>query len=148
MCKNKNFPINFHLYLGLIYISLKKTFKTKLQQIFFIILLVLSCTKEEENDTNFYTGKLVKKGICSNLVIEVMDDNFPKDLIEILWIDDFSGISYNNVFALENFCEFPISISEGETFRFRINNDPNLNCAQCLAYTPMPKKYLSISVID
>ena len=54
----------------------------KLQQIFFIILLVLSCTKEEENDTNFYTGKLVKEGICSNLVIEVMDDNFPKDLIE------------------------------------------------------------------
>jgi len=120
----------------------------KIRQIFFIFLLILSCTKESENDTNFYTGKLVKEGICSNLVVEVMDDNFPKDLIEISWIDEFSGISYNNVFGIENFCEFPNSISEGETFRFRINNNQNLNCAQCLAYTPMPKKYLSISVID
>ena len=51
-------------------------------------------------------------------------------------------------FGIENFCEFPNSISEGETFRFRINNNQNLNCAQCLAYTPMPKKYLSISVVD
>ena len=120
----------------------------KIRQIFFIILLILSCTKESENDTNFYTGKLVKEGICSNLVVEVMDDNFPKDLIEISWIDEFSGISYNNVFGIENFCEFPNSISEGETFTFRINNNQNLNCAQCLAYTPMPKKYLSISVVD
>jgi len=118
----------------------------KLQKFFFIILLVFSCTKDEENDSIYYTGKLVKEGICSNLVIEVMDDNFPKDLIEISWADEFSGISYNNVFGLENFCDFPNSISEGETFRYRIDNDPNLNCAQCLAYTPMPKKYLSISV--
>ena len=120
----------------------------KLQPIFLITLLVLSCTKEEENNIIFYTGKLVKEGICSNLVIEVMDENFPNDLIEISWIDEFSGISYNNVFGIENFCEFPNSISEGETFRFRINNNQNLNCAQCLAYTPMPKKYLSISVVD
>ena len=120
----------------------------KIRQIFFIILLILSCTKESENDTNFYTGKLVKVGICANFVVEVMDDNFPKDLIETSWIDEFSGISYNNVFGIENFCEFPNSISEGETFRFRINNNQNLNCAQCLAYTPMPKKYLSISVVD
>ena len=120
----------------------------KIQQIFFIILLILSCTKEPENSTNFYTGKLVKEGICSNLVVQVIDDNFPKDLIEISWVDEFSGISYNNVFGIENFCEFPNSISEGETFRFRINYNSNLNCAQCLAYTPMPKKYLSISVVD
>jgi len=120
----------------------------KIRQIFFIILLILSCTKESENDTNFYTGKLVKVGTCAIFVVEVMDDNFPKDLIEISWIDEFSGISYNNVFGIENFCEFPNSISEGETFRFRINNNQNLNCAQCLAYTPMPKKYLSISVVD
>tara|TARA_B100000035_G_C20598646_1_gene378651 strand:+ start:34 stop:405 length:372 start_codon:yes stop_codon:yes gene_type:complete len=122
----------------------------KIQQILLILLLLISCNKEEENDINIYTGKLVKLSVCSNFVVEVINDNFPKDLIETSWIDEFSGITYNNVFGIGNFCEFPNSISEGETFRFRINNNPNLipNCAQCLIYTPMPTKYLNISVVD
>jgi len=120
----------------------------KIQQILLILLLLISCNKEEGIDINIYTGKLVKVSVCSNFVVEVMDDNFPKDLIETSWIDEFSGISYNNVFGIGNFCEFPNSISEGETFRFRISNNSNLNCAQCLIYTPMPTKYLNISVVD
>jgi len=116
----------------------------------FALLFLLSCSKNNpENELeNTYKGKLVVKGICMNYVIQVLDPNFDSSLIESNWINEFSDISYANVFALESICDFPEDIDEGDEFSFIIDNSKENNCAVCLAYSPTPNKYLSITVLD
>ena len=48
-----------------------------------------------------------------NYVIQVNDSDFPQQLIEKSWTDEFSNIEYNNVFTLESVCDFPEDITEG-----------------------------------
>mgnify|MGYP002007706275 CR=1 FL=1 len=97
---------------------------------------------------NIYNGKLVKKGICMNYVIQVNNKDFPKELIEEFWIDDFTSKEFSNVFALESVCDFPTNIDEGQSFKFIIDQKKDNFCAVCKAYSPVPSKYLSITVID
>lgn len=116
----------------------------------FALLFLLSCSKNN-SDTELessYKGKLVVKGICMNYVIQVLDSNFDSSLIELNWTNEFSGISFTNVFALGSVCDFPEDIDEGDEFNFIIDNFKNNNCAVCLAYSPTPNKYLSITVLD
>ena len=96
-----------------------------------------------------YTGKLVIQGVCMNYVIQVNDTDFPQELIEKNWIYEASGVAYENVFALESVCDFPEDVKEGDSFNFMVGNK-NKNedgCTVCLAYSQVPKKYLSITVI-
>jgi len=90
----------------------------------------------------------VVKGICMNYVIQVLDPDFDSSLIELNWTNEFSDISYTNVFALGSVCDFPEDIDEGDEFNFIIDNSKQNNCAVCLAYSPTPNKYLSITVLD
>ena len=116
----------------------------------FALLFLLSCSKNN-SDTELessYKGKLVVKGICMNYVIQVLDSNFDSSLIELNWTNEYSDISYTNVFALGSVCDFPEDIDEGDEFNFIIDNFKNNNCAVCLAYSPTPNKYLSITVLD
>jgi hypothetical protein len=116
----------------------------------FALLFLLSCSKNN-SDTELessYKGKLVVKGICMNYVIQVLDSDFDSSLIELNWINEFSDISYTNVFALGSVCDFPEDIDEGDEFNFIIDNSKDNNCAVCLAYSPTPNKYLSITVLD
>ena len=126
----------------------------KFQQIFLIFLLLGSCTIEEEElteeeltDNNIYTGKIVLAS-CNNFVVEVIDEDFPKDLIEITWVHEPSGVTYNNVFGNNNICQYPTDIEVGETFNFRRNYGPFPDCVACLIYSPIPKKTLNITVVD
>lgn len=116
----------------------------------FISIILFSCNDsviiEPTSDT--FLGKLVKKGICMNYVIQVNDSDFPQDLIEDKWTDESSNTKYNNVFALKSVCDFPETIEENDSFNFVIDNDKENNCAVCLAYTPVPIKSISITVID
>ena len=116
----------------------------------FALLLLLSCSKNNpENELeDTYKGKLVVKGICMNYVIQVLDPDFDSSLIELNWTNEFSDISYTNVFALGSVCDFPEDIDEGDEFSFIIDNSKENNCAVCLAYSPTPNKYLSITVLD
>jgi hypothetical protein len=117
---------------------------------FFLINLVMfffGCeteTKKTESLETCFIGKLVKKGICMNYVIEVMDENFDKNLIEINWFDDLSNQEYKNVFTLASVCDFPNDIMEGEIFNFSVLENYNQQCAVCLAYTPTPEKSINI----
>ena len=111
------------------------------------MLSIIGCDKEPISQDKTFTGTLVKQGICLNYVIQVNDIDFPQELIEKIWIDEFSDIEYKNVFALESVCDFPESIREGSSFEFIIDNKKENNCAVCLAYTPVPNKYISITVI-
>ena len=96
------------------------------------------------NLENLVRGKLVIKGICMNYVIEVLDSEFNKNLIEIIWVDEFSDKEYQNVFTLASVCDFPNDIMEGEIFNFSVLENYNEQCAVCLAYTPTPEKSLNI----
>lgn len=100
-------------------------------------------------DEKTYTGKLVLKGICMNYVIEVIDGDIDPNLIEEVWVNDMTNISYNNVFALGSRCSFPEKIKEGDTFQFSIQaDDSSDNCAICEAYSPTPTKALRIEVCN
>jgi len=116
----------------------------------FALLFLLSCSKNNSDSEleSSYKGKLVVKGICMNYVIQVLDSDFDSSLIELNWTNEFSGISFTNVFALGSVCDFPENIDEGDEFNFIIDNSKDNNCAVCLAYSPTPNKYLSITVLD
>ncbi len=107
----------------------------------------ISCD-DLNDDINAFEGKLVKKGICMNYVIQVNDSNFPNDMFEKEWTDESSNKEYKNVFRLESVCDFPESINENDTFNFIIDNDKENLCDVCYAYTPTPDKSISISVLD
>jgi len=109
------------------------------------ILVLLGCDKDEVES---FTGTLVKQGICLNYVIQVNDVDFPQELVEKNWIDEFSEIEYENVFALKSVCDFPESINEGDSFNFIIDKEKENQCAVCLAFSPVPNKSVSITVID
>ena len=115
-----------------------------------ISLILISCNDsviiEPISDT--FSGKLVKKGICMNYVIQVNDSNFPQDMIEEKWTDESSNKEYKNVFRLESICDFPESIKENDSFNFVIDNNKENLCAVCYADTPTPDKSISITVLD
>ena len=50
------------------------------------------------------------------------------------------------VFALKSVCDFPETIEQGDTFSFEIDNDKEILCPVCLAYSPVPRKSVSITV--
>ncbi len=47
-----------------------------------ILLTILSCNKDEMDQVESFSAKLVKQGMCMNYVIQVNDIDFPQDLIE------------------------------------------------------------------
>lgn len=49
-----------------------------------------------------------------NYVVQLNDIDFPQDLIEKEWTDEYSEMKYENVFALKNVCDFPETIKKGE----------------------------------
>ena len=122
---------------------------------FYLILIsfiMFSCNDDsgliKEPISNTFLGKLVKKGICMNYVIEVNESDFPQDMIEKKWTDESSNKEYKNVFRLESICDFPESIKENDSFNFVIDNDKENLCAVCYAYTPTPDKSVSITVLE
>ena len=113
----------------------------------FLIFIFFCCDKDTDKSVDLeicYSGKLVKKGICMNYVIEVLDPIPNKNLIEISWRDEFSNKEYKNVFTLGSVCDFPSHIMEGDIFNFSVLENYNQQCAVCLAYTPTPEKLLNI----
>lgn len=113
----------------------------------FLIIIFFCCDKDTDKSVDLeicYSGKLVKKGICMNYVIEVLDPIPNKNLIEISWHDEFSNKEYKNVFTLGSVCDFPSHIMEGDIFNFSVLENYNQQCAVCLAYTPTPEKLLNI----
>ena len=129
--------------------------------VFLILLLLIACGNDDDVEQDkIYTGKLVIQGVCMHYVIQVNDTDFTQELIEKNWTDEASGIEYENVFALrgngdtsESVCDFPEDIKEGDSFKFMIGHKKRLTslfneCSVCDAYSPVPKKYLSITVIE
>ncbi|MAP90398.1 hypothetical protein CMK15_02465 [Candidatus Poribacteria bacterium] len=137
-----------------------KPFNSSLILLVALTTLLMTCGDDDDVEQDkIYTGKLVIQGVCMHYVIQVNDTDFPQELIEKNWIHEASGIKYENVFSLrgnggtsESVCDFPEDIKEGDSFKFMIGHKKRLTSlfneyAVCDAYSQVPKKYLSITVI-
>lgn len=92
-------------------------------------------------------GRLEIAGICSNYTIRVLEGDPGKDAVEANWTDETTGKQYDNVFRLENPCDFPATIKQGDEFYFVIDSSSRKPCTVCMAYYPTPAKKLPIKVI-
>lgn len=102
------------------------------------LVTALSCNKE-----NFTSGCLEGKLIdafCADYIIQITDGEFDQFVADATWTDPVSGNVYQNVFRLKNYCPLQErSISNGDTFTFRISNENYVNnCVTCLAIRPGP----------
>jgi hypothetical protein len=115
------------------------------------VLAILTCVlllnlfqycspKPQAGSTACMQGKLVKRGICGQYVVQLMSE--PADGISYAkqWTDSMAQKSYENVFTVSNPCNFPASIKEGDTFNFTITSEADAPCIQCRAYTPTPSQ--------
>ncbi len=95
---------------------------------------------------NCFTGKLVKKGICGQRVIQLMSRSAEGIELARNWTDSLSRKNYENVFTVANSCDFPATVQEGDEFSFMLTRVPGSGCAQCYAYTPIPDQKNNITV--
>jgi hypothetical protein len=92
------------------------------------------------------TGKLVKKGICGQYVVELQSTGAQDVEVEKSWNDPSSATNYQNVFTVANPCDFPSTIMQGEVFTFTLVSNGTNTCGFCQAYTPTPSSRNFISL--
>lgn len=115
-----------------------------------ISLIALSkqtCNKHKAVAANCYKGRLEVKGACANYTIKILEGNLDTSLVESKWMDEQTGKSYTNVFALGSSCSFPSTLQEGDEFYFAIDSAYVQNCMVCMMYYPKPSKSLRIRVL-
>ncbi len=118
-----------------------------LSLIFFLTISAQNCNKKEKN-SEIFKGRLEIKAICMNYTVKLTEGNIDTSKIAGDWTDVTTKRSYSNVFALENPCNFPDSIKQGDEFYFTIDTASTKPCMVCMAYYPVPGKKLAIKIID
>jgi hypothetical protein len=111
-----------------------------------LALTSYQCTKSKSN-SNCYKGKLVKKALCMNYTISLLEGDMDTSLYEASWTDPNTGTTYTNAFRLGSPCNFPSNLQEGDEFYFKIGPQAN-DCAVCMAYYPTPTKAVEIEVLS
>ncbi|MCW3088405.1 MAG: hypothetical protein JWQ78_1791 [Sediminibacterium sp.] len=106
-------------------------------------LMILFCfqmcvTRPQGVVKTCFSGKLVKRGICGQRVIQVLSDAKKGLEYARTWTDSLSGRQYTNVFTVSNACDFPASVKDGDTLSFALTAVPPSICVTCYAYTPVP----------
>ena len=108
-------------------------------------LLFCGCASRPQTDEKTcFTGKLVKKGICGQRVVQLIGTAKGGMSIAGSWTDSLAHKSYQDVFTVANPCSFPSEIQEGQEFNFTMTTRPDTPCIQCMAYTPVPEQKNSI----
>ncbi|MES2371551.1 MAG: hypothetical protein V4557_03160 [Bacteroidota bacterium] len=106
-----------------------------------VLVLITACSPKPQNTLiSCFTGKLVKRGICGQRVIQLISEPAESIVMARNWTDSMSGKKYENVFTVANPCDFPAAIKEGEEFTFSITTTPGSGCITCYAYTTVPKE--------
>jgi hypothetical protein len=124
-----------------------------MQRLFFlaaIFLLTISaqnCNKKEKS-SEVFKGRLEIKAICMNYTVKLIEGNIDTSKIVSSWTDETTKKTYSNVFALENPCNFPTTIKQGDEFYFEIDTAITKPCIVCMAYYPVPGKKLPIKIIN
>jgi hypothetical protein len=109
-------------------------------------LFQLCSTRPQTDEKACFTGKLVKRGICGQRVVQLIGQPDGGMAIAQNWTDSLSHKAYENVFTVGNSCNFPSTIKEGDEFTFTMTTQPDSDCAQCMAYTPVPEQKNSVIV--
>jgi hypothetical protein len=115
-----------------------------------LFLLTVAANKcgSKTNEPVTYKAKLETKALCMNYTLRLLEGNIDTSLITASWTDETTGKSYTNVFGLDNPCNFPATIGQGDEFYFILDTAVQEKCAVCMAYYPTPPKKLIIKVID
>ncbi len=115
-----------------------------MKRILFLIALLplfqMCATRPKTDEKTCFTGKLVKRGICGQRVVQLIGQPSGGLAVAVNWTDSLSNKPYENVFAVGNECDFPATIKEGEEFNFTMTTQPASNCIQCKAYTAIPEQ--------
>lgn len=113
------------------------------------VLLLAACQAKRKTTAGEirYEGQLAEKGICKNYTLVVLSGNIDTGRVEAEWTNPASGKTHRRAFRLENPCQFPDSLKEGDRFYFTIAPAPAPECMVCMAYYPTPAKSLSILVV-
>ena len=116
-----------------------------------IIIFTLGCSKdktEQQEDNRFcYTGKLVKKGPCGQMIVEITSENKAGLQYAAEWIDPTSRFVYRNVFHVFNICDQSGTLNQGDTFSFTISTtEPSWACLVCQVAIPLPEEKNNITV--
>jgi hypothetical protein len=124
---------------------------TTVRAVLFCVLLVIAghaChTKRKAAGPLRYEGRLAEKGICKNYTLVVLSGKLDTSQVVPSWTNPASGKTHVRAFRLENPCQFPDSLQEGERFYFTLLSSPAPECMVCMAYYPTPAKSLSIQVV-
>jgi hypothetical protein len=99
-------------------------------------------------EKGLYKGRLEVKGPCLNYVIKVLDGNIDTTLIQASWTNPSTNKTHYNVAGLASRCNFPSTIKEGDDFFFRFDPKPDLTCAVCMVFYPVPDRKINIKVVD
>jgi hypothetical protein len=123
--------------------------------VFLLTISAENCNKKEkkaEDPTQkkeaVYKGRLEIKAICMNYTVKLTEGNLDTSKIISSWTDETTKNIYSNVFALQNPCNFPDSIRQGDEFYFKIDTLSTKPCMVCMAYYPVPPKKLAIKIIN
>lgn len=111
-----------------------------------ITSIFATCRKATDNEAT--RGKVVHRS-CATVVVQVLDSNH-HHLGQATWQQSPSKPLFNHVFAVENICEFPGTIGEGDEFSFQIIN-PNSarkDCAVCMLWDNPPTTKQVVKVLD
>jgi len=113
------------------------------------ILSAFQCSKSDalRNTGTCFRGRLVKTHSCAGVyVVKILSNDKGNLQFEPTWTDEYSGTVYENVFTVDNLCDFPKTIQQGDEFTFSIAERDNDQCAVCYPYIPHPSKSNKITV--
>ena len=118
-----------------------------LAAVFFITVSAQNCNKKKDTE-EVYKGRLEIKALCMNYTVKLTAGNIDTSKIVSNWTDESTNKNYSNVFGLQNPCNFPAGVKEGEEFYFILDTSAVKDCAVCMAYYPTPPKKLAIKIIE
>ena len=118
-----------------------------LSAIFLLMISAGNCNKKKDGE-EVYKGRLEIKAICMNYTVKLIEGNIDTSKIVSNWTDESTNKNYSSVFALQNPCNFPATIKQGDEFYFVIDTAAASDCVVCMAYYPTPRKKLAIKIIE
>ena len=112
--------------------------------------LALSVFFFQSGQAAIYQGRLAKKGICGQHVIELLSSNAPL-AVDAIWISPYHQ-TYYNAFTLSeaSICTFPEHIKQGDVFLFTLSSDSNVitTCIRCKAFEAAPLHSHNITTLE
>lgn len=119
-----------------------------------LLTTLVSCGKETVDppvdpgpESNCAKGKLVARTNCREYVVQVIQGNIGSNRVTATWFDLESGVTYNNVFAVSNYCDITDTLPQGKEFYFDVlDNTPPQTCTTCPRTRPVPDKGNSIAI--